>query len=130
MTYRFKQCVNSIMFKYFNDRCPNYLPELSLMLLRTAIFNYLKILSRANSLIANNNIRSFILEIKNDRCKKLLILLFPINIQLRVNFQKLKCLFSKTNNDQIALSYIGLILWIKIPDTLKRTKNLVPSNTI
>ena len=29
----------------------------------------LKILSRANSLIVNNNIRSFILETKNDRCK-------------------------------------------------------------
>ena len=29
---------------------------------------YLKILSRAYSLIANNNIRSVILEIKNDRC--------------------------------------------------------------
>ena len=30
---------------------------------------YLKILSLANSLIANNNIRSIILEIKNNRCK-------------------------------------------------------------
>ena len=31
---------------------------------------------RANSLIANNNIRSIILEIKNDRCKIIKILIF------------------------------------------------------
>ena len=27
MTYRFKQCVNTIVFKYFNDQCPNHLNE-------------------------------------------------------------------------------------------------------
>ena len=27
MTYRFKQCVNAIIFKYFNGHCPNYLNE-------------------------------------------------------------------------------------------------------
>ena len=27
MTYRFKQCVNTITFKYFNELCPNYLNE-------------------------------------------------------------------------------------------------------
>ena len=27
VTYRFKQCVNSIVFKYFNEQCPNYLSE-------------------------------------------------------------------------------------------------------
>ena len=32
--------------------------------------------SRANSLTANNNIRSFTLEIKNDRCKIVKILIF------------------------------------------------------
>ena len=37
----------------------------------------LKILRRANSLIANNNIRSVILEIKNDRSKTVKILIFP-----------------------------------------------------
>ena len=26
-TYRFKQCVNSMAFKYFNEQCPNYLNE-------------------------------------------------------------------------------------------------------
>ena len=25
VTYRFKQCVNSTVFKYFNEQCPNYL---------------------------------------------------------------------------------------------------------
>ena len=25
VTYRFKQCVNAIAFKYFNEQCPNYL---------------------------------------------------------------------------------------------------------
>ena len=40
------------------------------------IYAYLKILSRANSLIANNNTRSVILEIKNDRCKIIKILIF------------------------------------------------------
>ena len=28
VTYRFKQCVNTIVFKYFNEECPNYLIEL------------------------------------------------------------------------------------------------------
>ena len=36
----------------------------------------LKTLSHANSLIVNNNIRSVILEIKNDRCKIVKILIF------------------------------------------------------
>ena len=27
VTYRFKQCVISIFFKYFNEQCPNYLNE-------------------------------------------------------------------------------------------------------
>ena len=27
MTYRFKQCVNAIVFKYFNGHGPNYLNE-------------------------------------------------------------------------------------------------------
>ena len=27
MTYRFIQCVNAIVFKYFNGHCPNYLDE-------------------------------------------------------------------------------------------------------
>ena len=25
MAYRFKQCANAIVFKYFNEQCPNYL---------------------------------------------------------------------------------------------------------
>ena len=29
VTYRFKQCVISIVFKYFNEQCPNYLNEVS-----------------------------------------------------------------------------------------------------
>ena len=27
VTYRFKQCFNAIIFKYFNEQCPNYLNE-------------------------------------------------------------------------------------------------------
>ena len=27
MTYRFIQCVNAIVFKYFNGHCPDYLDE-------------------------------------------------------------------------------------------------------
>ena len=27
MTHRFKQYINEIVFKYFNERCPNYLNE-------------------------------------------------------------------------------------------------------
>ena len=27
VTYRFKRCVNAIVFKYFNEQCPNYLNE-------------------------------------------------------------------------------------------------------
>ena len=29
VTYRFKQCVNAIVFKYFYEQCPNYLNEVS-----------------------------------------------------------------------------------------------------
>ena len=43
--------------------------NLDLVIRRRYFINTSKILSRANSLIANNNIRSVILEIKNDRCK-------------------------------------------------------------
>ena len=28
VTYRFKQCVNAIVFKYFNEQCSNYLNEI------------------------------------------------------------------------------------------------------
>ena len=52
------------------------------------------------------------------------------NFQLRGSFQKLKCPFRKTNTGQLALSYIGPTFWNKTPDTLKRTKNLIPSNII
>ena len=27
MTYRFKQCVNTILFKYFNEQCQSYLKD-------------------------------------------------------------------------------------------------------
>ena len=27
MTYRFKQCVSTTVFKYFNEQCPSYLNE-------------------------------------------------------------------------------------------------------
>ena len=39
-------------------------------------YSHLKILRRANSLIANNTIRSVILEIKNHKCKIVKILIF------------------------------------------------------
>ena len=81
VTYRFKQCVYAIAFKYFNEHCPNYLNEV------------------------------FDVAVEN-------------NFHLRGGFQKLKCPFRRTNTDQLALSYIGPTFWNKIPDTLKRTKNL------
>ena len=46
------------------------------------------------------------------------------NNQTRGSFLKLKCSFRKTKACQMALSYIGPNIWTKIPDTLKRTKNL------
>ena len=27
MAYRFKQCVKTILFKYFNEQCPSYLKD-------------------------------------------------------------------------------------------------------
>ena len=81
MTYRFKQCGISIIFKYFNEQYPNYLNE---------VFG-----------VATES-----------------------NFKLRNSFQKLKCLFRKTNNGQYALSYIGPTFWNKIPDTLKGSNNL------
>ena len=81
VTERFNQCINSIVFKYVNDQCPNYLNEV------------------------------FQTDPEN-------------NIQTRGNFLKLKFPFLKTNGCQMALSYIGLTIWSKTLDTLKRTKNL------
>ena len=81
LTERFNQCINSIVFKYINYQCPNYLNEV----VQTAPEN---------------------------------------NIQTRGSLLKLKCPFRKTKAGQMALSYIGPIIWSKTPDTLKRTKNL------
>ena len=79
MTERFNQCINSIVFKYVNDQCPNYLNEV----FQTA----------------------------------------P-DIQTRESFQKLKCLFYKTNAGQKALSYIAPTTSSKTLETIKQTKNL------
>ena len=38
VTYRLKQCVNSIVFKDFNEQCPNYLNEV-FDVAREGIFN-------------------------------------------------------------------------------------------
>ena len=74
VTYRFKECVNSMFFKYFSEQCPNYL----------------------------NEVFDVVTESK---------------FQLRSSFQKLKCLFQKTNNGQNALSYIGPTFWNQTPHT-------------
>ena len=81
MTYRFKQCVNSTVFKYFSEQSPNYLNE---------VFNDVR----------------------------------ESNIQLRGSFQKLKCPYHKTSNNQFALSYIGPTFWNKTWETLKCNNNL------
>ena len=81
MSERFNQCINSIVFKYVNDQCPNYLNEV----FQTAPEN---------------------------------------NIHTRGNFVNLKRSFRKTNSGQMVLCYIGQTIWSKIPDMLKRTKNL------
>ena len=31
VTYRFKQCVNTIASKYFNEQCPNYLNDVTVV---------------------------------------------------------------------------------------------------
>ena len=46
------------------------------------------------------------------------------NFQLKGSFQKLKCLFCKTNTSELALSYIDPTFWNKTLDTLKCTKTL------
>ena len=58
------------MTKSFSQHIWNFIHN------RKCIFIFLKILSLANSLIANNNIRNIILEIKNDRSKIVKILIF------------------------------------------------------
>ena len=58
------------MTKSFSQHIWNFIHN------RKCIFIFLKILSLANSLIANNNIRNTILEIKNDRSKIVKILIF------------------------------------------------------
>ena len=78
---RFDQCIYSIVFKYVNNQCSNYLNEV----FQTAPEN---------------------------------------NIHSRGSFLKLKCPFRKTKAGQMALSYIGPIIWSKTPDMLKGTNNL------
>ena len=80
VTKRFNQCIDSIIFKYVNNQCPNYLNED----FQTA---------------PENNIQT-------------------------IRFLKLKCPFRKTKVGQMALPYIGLTIWSKTPDMLKRTNNL------
>ena len=43
---------------------------------------------------------------------------------LRNSYHKLQQPFCKTNTDQNALSFIGLALWNKVPDKIKRATNL------
>ena len=82
VNYRFKKCVNSIVFMYFIEQFPpNYLNE---------VFD-----------IATES-----------------------NFQLRSSFQKLKCLFRKTNNNKYYLSYIGPTFWNQSPHTVQRSNNL------
>ena len=71
----------------------------------------------------------------NEQCPNYLNEVFDVtiknNFQFSGSFQKLKCLFRKTNNiAQLALSYIGLTFWNQARDTLKLTKILIPSNII
>ena len=64
----------------------------------------------------------------NEQCPNYLNEVFDVaienNFELTCSFQKLKCSFRKTNTGQLALSYTGPTFWNKIPDTLKRTRNL------
>ena len=46
------------------------------------------------------------------------------NFQLKSSFQKLKCLFRKTNNNKYDLSYIGSTFWKQNPHTVKHSNNL------
>ena len=69
---------------------------------------FLKILSRANSLIANNNIRRVMLEIKNDRCKIVKILIFRSlsreHFQSKIHFENFllwKCSRERERNISI-----------------------------
>ena len=43
---------------------------------------------------------------------------------LRNSYQKLQQPFCKTSTGQNALSFIGLVLWNKVPEEIKRTTNL------
>ena len=43
---------------------------------------------------------------------------------LRNSYQKPQQVFRKTNTGQNALSFIGLALWNKVPEKIKRTTNL------
>ena len=43
---------------------------------------------------------------------------------LRNSYQKLQQPFRKTNTGQNALSFVGLALWNKVPEKIKRTMNL------
>ena len=76
----------------------------------------------------NQCINSIVFKCVNVQCPNYLNEVFLTapenNVQTRGGFLKLKWPFRKTNAGQMALSYIGPIIWSKTPDTLKRTKNL------
>ena len=85
--------------------------------------NWLPVTERFNQCINSIGFKYVI-----DQCPNYLNEVFQAapenNIQTRGSFQKLKYPFRKINTDQMALSYIGPTIWSKIPETLKRTKNL------
>ena len=51
----------------------------------------------------------------------------PNNLRTRNSYLKLICPFRKTNTGQNALTFIGLSIWNKTPEVLKKPKALIAS---
>ena len=115
MTCRFKQRVNSVSFKHFNEQCSHYLKEAFYITTES-----------------NCQLRSSSQKLKcpfcNEQFPRYLNKVFYVatksNFHLRTSFEKLKCPIYKTNNGQVALSYIGRTFWNKPQDTFKHTGNI------
>ena len=63
------------------------------------------------------------LQILGNQCPHYLNNVF-IKASLRNSYQKLQQLFCKTSTDQNAVSFIGLALWNKVPEEIKRATNV------
>ena len=121
------------MQPHFNYACSAWYPNLTQKLKKKLHklshkefkdLNWLPVITRFEQCVI-----SIVFKFINGNCPYYLNEVFEFapegNISLRNNFLKLKQPFRNTNTGQKALSFIGPSFWNQIPETLKKTDNLI-----